>query len=181
MIELLPESAELDGELALGGLPAGELAARFGTPLVVYCEATLRERARALRAAAGGGFVAFGTKAFPNVAVLRLLREEGVGADVASLGELAFARAAGLDGDELVAHGNNKDSAFLGAAAAAGAVVALDAPDEARLAAGAGAGRALVRVTLGVDADTHEAKTVPGKIQRCSTSSPPPRTSRTAS
>jgi diaminopimelate decarboxylase len=157
VIELLPDSAELEGELSLGGLPAGELAARFGTPLVVYCEATLRTRARALRAAADGGFVAFGTKAFPNVAVLRLLREEGVGAGVASPGELAFARAAGLGGAELVAHGNNKDAAFLAAAAAAGAVVALDAPDEAGLAAEAGARRALVRVTLGVDADTHEA------------------------
>jgi diaminopimelate decarboxylase len=157
VIELFPDSAELDGELTLGGLAAGELTARFGTPLVVYCEATLRARARALRTAAGGGFVAFGTKAFPNVAVLRLLREEGVGADVASLGELAFARAAGLERDELVAHGNNKDDTFLAAAAAAGAVVALDAPDEASLAAGAGARRALVRVTLGVDADTHEA------------------------
>ena len=61
MIELLPDSAELDGELTLGGLAAEELGARFGTPLVVYCEATLRARARALRAAAGGGFVAFGT------------------------------------------------------------------------------------------------------------------------
>jgi diaminopimelate decarboxylase len=157
VIELLPDSAELDGELTLGGLAAEELAARFGTPLVVYCEATLRARARALRTAVAGGFVAFGTKAFPNVAVLRLLREEGVGADVASLGELAFARAAGLAGRELVAHGNNKDDAFLTAAATAGAVVALDAADEASLAAAAGTRRALVRVTLGVDADTHEA------------------------
>ena len=158
MIGLFPETAELDaGELVLGGVRATELAERFGTPLVVYCERTLRSRARALRAAVGGGTVAYGTKAFPNVAVLRLLREEGLGADVASSGELAFALAAGFSGDELVAHGNNKDAAFLAGAAAAGAVVALDAPDEAGLAAAAGARRVLVRVTLGVDADTHEA------------------------
>ncbi len=109
------------------------------------------------KAALGGGHVAYGTKAFPNVALLRLLREEGIGADVASAGELAFARAAGLSGDELVVHGNNKDAAFLSQVAADGATVVLDAPDEAELAAAAGVRRALVRVTLGVDADTHEA------------------------
>ena len=157
MIELFPDSARVErGELELGGVAAGALAERFGTPLLVYCERTLRERARALRAAAGGP-VFFGTKAFPNVALLRLLREEGIGADVASTGELAFATAAGLRGEELVAHGNNKDGRFLAQAAAAGATVALDAADEAALAAAAGAVRALVRVTLGVDADTHEA------------------------
>lgn len=159
MLDLLPLSAALDeGTLSVGGIPAGTLADRFGTPLVVYCEETVRERARALRAAVGpGGRVAFGTKAFPNVALLRLLRAEGIGADVASSGELALARAAGLGGDELVVHGNNKHEAFLVEAAREGATVVLDAPDEALLAAHAGVGRALVRVTLGVDADTHEA------------------------
>ena len=75
----------------------------------------------------------YGTKAFPNVALLRLLREEGIGADVASAGELAFARAAGLSGDELVVHGNNKDAALLPKRPRKErAVVVLDAPDEAR-------------------------------------------------
>jgi diaminopimelate decarboxylase len=158
MLDLFPVSAQIErGELALGGLPASELASAFGTPLVVYCEETLRVRARALRAAVGDGVVAYGTKAFANVAVLRLLREEGLRADVATSGELAFARAAGFGGDALIAHGNNKDERFLRESAAEDAVVVLDAPDEAALAAAAGARRVLVRVTLGVDADTHEA------------------------
>jgi diaminopimelate decarboxylase len=157
MLDLFPVSARVEaGELVLGGLRASELAAQFGTPLVVYCDETLRTQARTLRAATGGR-VAYGTKAFPNVAVMRLLREEGIGADVAAAGELAFARAAGLTGDDLIVHGNNKDDAFLAAAAAVGATVVLDAPDEAPLAARAGVLRVLVRVTLGVDADTHEA------------------------
>jgi diaminopimelate decarboxylase len=159
MLELFPESAAIErGELRLGGLSVSELAEGFGTPLVVYCEQTLRERARALIAAVGdGGRVFYGTKAFPNLAVLRLLRDEGVGADVASVGELAFARAAGLAGPELVVHGNNKDEELLRQAATENAPVVLDAPDEAALAADAGVARVLVRVTLGVDADTHEA------------------------
>ncbi len=158
MLDLFPTSARIDGsELVIGGNRASDLAERFGTPLVVYCEETIRGRVRALRGAIGDGRVVFGTKAFPNVALLRLLREEGIGADVASAGELAFARAAGLTGAELVVHGNNKGENFLREAARDGATVVLDAPDEAGLAAEAGVTRALVRVTLGVDADTHEA------------------------
>ena len=158
MRALFPDSAVLDRpRLALGGLDAAALAEEYGTPLVVLCEDTIRATARALREAVGDGRVFFGTKALPNVALLRVLREEGIGADVASAGELAFAAAAGLGGAELVVHGNNKDAAFLAAAARAGASVVLDAPDEAGLAAAAGVRRVLVRVTLGVDADTHEA------------------------
>jgi len=158
MLDLFPLSATIEGDdLLLGGLPAHELAAEFGTPLVVYCEETLRTQARALKAAIGDGHVAFGSKAFPNVALLRLLREEKIGVDIASLGELAFARAAGYEGSTIVVHGNNKEPALLEAAAAEGATVVLDAPDEAELAAAALVQRTLVRVTLGVDADTHEA------------------------
>ena len=159
MLALFPDSAALEGaSLAIGGLTAEALAEEHGTPLVVLCEETVRANARALRAALEhDGRVFFGTKAFPNVALLRLLDEEGIGADVASEGELAFARRAGLDGERLVVHGNNKDEAFLRAAAASGAPVVLDAPDEAGLAAAAGVAHVLVRVTLGVDADTHEA------------------------
>ena len=158
VLEVFPDSARILGaDLTIGDVAAAELAEEFGTPLVVYCESTLRARARALRGAVDGGHVAFGTKAFANVAVLRLLREEGIGADVASAGELDFARAAGFHGDEIVVHGNNKSEAFLRDAATEGATVVLDAPDEAVLAAAAGVQRVLVRVTLGVDADTHEA------------------------
>jgi diaminopimelate decarboxylase len=158
-LSLYPDSATLeDGELSIGGVRAADLADRFGTPLIVYCEETVRRQARALRGAVvEGGRVFYGTKAFPNVALLGLLREEGVGADVASVGELAFARAAGLVGSELVVHGNNKDRALLDEAASVGSTVVLDGQDEAALAAAAGVQDVLVRVTLGVDADTHEA------------------------
>ncbi len=159
MLELFPDSTRIDdGELAVGDVRAADLADGFGTPLVVYCEETLRAQARALRAAVGHrGRVFYGTKAFANVAVLRLLHEEGVGADVAAPGELAFAVRAGVPASELIVHGNNKDEPFLREAGRLGATVVLDAPDEAALAAQAGIATALVRVTLGVDADTHEA------------------------
>ncbi|HEY7346552.1 MAG TPA: diaminopimelate decarboxylase [Gaiella sp.] len=158
MLALFPDSAVLEGaQLTLGGVPAATLADEHETPLVVLCEETLRASARRLRDAVRDGRVFFGTKALPNVALLRLLAEEGIGADVASAGELAFAQRAGLDGADLVVHGNNKDDALLVAAASLDAAVVLDAPDEPVLAAASGVRRALVRVTLGVDADTHEA------------------------
>ena len=103
----------------LGGVPASRLAAEHGTPLVVYCEQTIRAQARAYREAAPDALVVYGTKAFANVALLRLLAEEGVGADVSTLGELAFARAAGIAGERLVFHGNNKSLEELRAAAEA--------------------------------------------------------------
>jgi diaminopimelate decarboxylase len=159
MLDLFPDTTRIEGgELVVGDVRATELAGRFGTPLVLYCEETLRRQARTLRAAIGErGRVFYGTKAFANVAVLRVLYEEGLGADVATSGELAFALRAGLPPSELVVHGNNKDEEFLREAAGLRATVVLDAPDEARLAAEAIVARVLVRVTLGVDADTHEA------------------------
>jgi diaminopimelate decarboxylase len=124
---------------------------------VVYAETALRERAKMFQRAVPDALVVYGTKAFPNVALMRLLAEEGLGADVSTLGELAFARQAGITGERLLVHGNNKSDEELRAAAEAGALVVLDALDEPARAAAAGVGRVLVRVTPGVEAETHEA------------------------
>jgi diaminopimelate decarboxylase len=158
MLELFPDTARIeDGSLSLGGVAATELARRFGTPLLVYDEATIRDRARAYRAAAPDAFVAYGTKAFPNVEVLRILAEEGLGADVSTLGELRFAQAAGIPGEQLVVHGNNKSDEEVAAAASLQALVVLDSLEEIERARGAGATRALIRFTPGIEANTHEA------------------------
>jgi len=158
VLDLLPDDAAIgEGALILGGVRATDLADKFGTPLVVYDETTLRNQARAYRAAAPDALVAYCTKAFPSVAVLRLFAEEGLGADVSTAGELAFALRAGLDGTRLVVHGNNKENELLRGAAAAEALVVLDSLDELERAQAAGVGRFLVRVTPGIEADTHEA------------------------
>jgi diaminopimelate decarboxylase len=158
VLELLPETARIaDGELAIGGVRATRLAEEHGTPLLVYCAETIRSQVRAYREAAPGALVLYGTKAFASVALLRLLAEEGVGADVSTLGELAFARAAGIPGGRLVFHGNNKSDEELRAAADAGALVVLDAPGETDAAAAAGVRRVLVRLTPGVEAVTHRS------------------------
>jgi diaminopimelate decarboxylase len=159
MLDLFPETAAVgdDGVLAIGGCRATELAEAHGTPLLVYCERTIRDAVAAYREAAPEALVVYGTKAFANVALLRVLADEGVGADVSTLGELAYARAAGLEGDRILFHGNNKSEEELRAAADVGALVVLDAADEPERAAAAGVRRALVRLTPGVEAVTHEA------------------------
>jgi len=156
--ELLPDGASIaGGELVLGGVAASELARTYGTPLVVYDEATIRAQARAYRTAAPGALVVYGTKAFPSVALLRLLAEEGLGADVSTVGELEFARRAGIGGERLVVHGNNKEDELLVLAASENALVVVDSLEEVERSKAAGVSRTLVRVTPGIDADTHEA------------------------
>ncbi len=155
----LPDSAAVaDGELTVGGVAASALAERFGTPLVVYDQETLLAAARAYREAAPDALLLYSVKAFPNVELLRLFAGEGFGADVSTLGELAYARAAGIDGERIVVHGNNKSDEELRAAAEAGArFLVLDALDEIARAAEVGIKRVLVRVTPGIEADTHPA------------------------
>ena len=158
MLDLLPLTARIDGgELVLGGVTTSVLAEEHGTPLLVYCEETLRAQARAYRDAAPAALVVYGTKAFANVELLRVLADEGVGADVSTLGELAFARGAGISGDRIFFHGNNKSGEELRAAADARATVVLDASDEPARAAQAGVHRVLVRLTPGVEAATHRS------------------------
>ncbi len=158
MLELFPATAALeDGELAVGGIRSAVLAERFGTPLVVYCRQTLLDAARAYRQAAPDALVLYSLKAFPSVALVRLFASEGLGADVSTLGELTYALRAGVPSARLVVHGNNKSDEELRAAAEAGALVVLDALEEVEHAAAAGVGRVLVRVTPGIDADTHDA------------------------
>src|SRR5262249_51997348 len=126
--------------------------------LVAYCEETIRARARAYRTAAPGALVVYGTKAFPNIGIMRVLADEGLGADVSTLGELRFAQRAGLAGDRLVGPGNNKSAAELAAAVDAGAAyVVLDSLEELDRARRAGVERMLVRITPGIEADTHES------------------------
>jgi diaminopimelate decarboxylase len=136
---------------------ASELAQEFSTPLLVYCRDTIVARARAYLGVDPDALVVYGTKAFANVAILSLLAAEGLGADVSTMGELQFAVRAGLTGDRLVFHGNNKSDDELAAAAITGALVVLDSLEEIGRAKSAGVETVLVRLTPGIEAETHEA------------------------
>ncbi len=158
-----PVSAErVDGVLCIGGLAIPDLVARHGTPSLFLDEDDLRGRARAHRSAFVDLDVYYAGKAFLCTAVARWIAEEGLGLDVCTGGELAVALAAGFPPGRIALHGNNKSGAELRRAIDAGiGHVIVDSFDEitrlAQLAASAGVRqRVLVRVTVGVEAHTHE-------------------------
>ena len=80
------------GHMEVGGCDLVELAHTHGTPLYVYDEATVRQRASEYVAAMGGaGQVLYSAKAFASPRFLRIVAEEGLGLDVVSAGELHLA------------------------------------------------------------------------------------------
>jgi diaminopimelate decarboxylase len=158
-----PSSARrLDGVLQLGGIAVPDLVARHGTPAFFMDEDDLRQRARAYATAFDAGDVYYAGKAFLCTTVARWIAEEGLGLDVCTDGELAVALAAGFPAERLAMHGNNKSRTELERAVAAGVGrIIVDSFDEItrldEVAAGAGVRqRVLVRVTVGVEAHTHE-------------------------
>ena len=107
--------------------------------------------------------VYYAGKAFLCTAVARWVAEEGLGLDVCTGGELAVAWPAGFPAERITFHGNNKSVAELGARSllASGTIVVDSCEEIERLAALADARpgsrqRVLVRVTVGVEAHTHE-------------------------
>ena len=165
---LLPDTAEVtpDGHLSLAGCDLVELAAEFGTPLYVYDEATIRNRARAyrdgLRAAyPGTSLVCYAGKAYCAPWLLRIIAQQELGLDVVSGGELHAARTSGFPPERIYVHGNNKGEDELALALEMGvARVVVDNLEEierlSRLASQTGREQAvLLRVAPGVEAHTH--------------------------
>ncbi|MCL2149862.1 MAG: diaminopimelate decarboxylase [Dehalococcoidia bacterium] len=113
-LAVFPTSAEINpqGHLAIGGVDMVELAAHFGTPLYVFDEATLRARCREFKrefvSRYGNTAVVYAGKAFLHGALAVILRDEGLGLDVVSAGELHIAINAGFPPGDIYFHGNNK-------------------------------------------------------------------------
>jgi diaminopimelate decarboxylase len=158
---LWPSDTRLaDEDLVLGGVPATQLAARFGTPCQILDESEVRRRAREFREVLPSAEVVFAGKSLPCRSVYRWMAEEGLSLDVCSAGELAVARSVGYPAERILLHGNVKTSEDLKAALAYGVGrIVVDSLDEIdQLAALARAGQqVMIRVTPGVDAHTHRA------------------------
>ncbi|RNE63644.1 diaminopimelate decarboxylase [Cryobacterium tepidiphilum] len=158
------------GELEIGGVTAGSLTARFGTPVYVVDEADARGRAAGIRSAFEAEFSRIGTtarvyyagKAFLSTQIARWMAEEGLGIDVASGGELAVALAAGIDPAKLGFHGNNKSVAEIDEAVRLGiGTIVIDSAIEVDRVAAAANRHGMVqavrlRVNSGVHAHTHD-------------------------
>ncbi|MGE2836271.1 diaminopimelate decarboxylase [Mycobacterium sp. SMC-4] len=152
-----------DGVVRIAGVAVTDIAAEFGTPVFVIDEDDFRSRCREISAAFGGGeHVHYAAKAFLCTEIARWVNEEGLCLDVATGGELAVALHAGFPAERITVHGNNKSIAELTTAVKAGVGhVVLDSEIEIerldRIAGEAGVVQdVLVRVTVGVEAHTHE-------------------------
>ncbi|HXF02419.1 MAG TPA: diaminopimelate decarboxylase, partial [Arthrobacter sp.] len=158
------------GELEISGLGVRELQEQFGTPLFVVSEDDFRARARAFKQAfddafsslCGGVDVYYAGKAFLSVEIARWVAQEGLRLDTCSGGELAVAARAGIPGENLGLHGNNKSDAEIHRALDMGlGRIVVDSLDElARVGAIAAArgemANVMLRLTPGVHAHTHE-------------------------
>ena len=150
----------------VGGCRLEDLAAEFGTPVLVVAEDALRQRARdylsAFRSRWPRADVAFASKSFPCTAVQRVMVEEGLHLDVAGGGEIITALAAGADPARLVLHGNAKtdEEIELAVQKGVGLVVVDNFDDIDRLERFVPPGQVqacLVRVIPGIEAATHAA------------------------
>jgi diaminopimelate decarboxylase len=158
-----PATAErVDGQLYLGGVAVRDLATEQGTPFIALDEEDVRSRARAFVDAFAGADVFYAGKAFLSTTVARWVEQAGLGLDVCTGGELAVALAAGFPAARIALHGNNKSVAELRRAVAVGVGrIVVDSFVEiervAAIAAAAGIRQGVqIRVTVGVEAHTHE-------------------------
>ena len=152
-----------DGVVRLADVDVRDLAERHGTPLFVVDEADFRSRCRDHAEAFGDpALVHYASKAFLCTEVARWVADEGLGLDVCSEGELATAVRAGFPAERIAMHGNNKSPAELEAALDAGvgkgvldSFAEVARLDDAARRRGVVA-EVMVRVTVGVEAHTHE-------------------------
>jgi diaminopimelate decarboxylase len=159
-----PRSSErgADGVVRVAGVDVRDLAEQYGTPLFVLDEADFRSRAAEFAAAFGAEAVHYAAKAFLCTELARWVDQEGLSLDVASGGELAVALRAGFPAARIAVHGNNKSLDELVAAveAGVGCTVVDSFHEVARLDAVARergvVAPVMVRVTVGVEAHTHE-------------------------
>ena len=143
-----------------------ELAARFGTPLYVYNENLLRQRCQDLKGLSQHPtfHVNYSAKANTNIALLRIIREEGCVVDAMSIGELAANRAAGFDTQSITYISNNISADEMKQALDLGLLISVDSLSQleqcGKLNRG---GRVMVRFNPGIGAGHHKKVITAGK------------------
>ena len=151
-----------NGVLSVAGVPVTEAVAQYGSPLFLLDEQHFRVAARTYADAYAGADVYYAAKAFLTTRIARWAVEEGLRIDVCTLGEMEVALRAGVPGEQLLFHGNNKSMVELRRAleVGVGRIVIDSFAEIGRIAALAEElgvrPKVLVRVTVGVEAHTHE-------------------------
>ena len=156
------------GELCLAGMPLSPLAKEYGTPLYLYDEDRIRERCRTYTGAVREAFgkrakVLYASKAASFRRLYEIMREEDMGIDVVSCGEIYTAEISGFPLSRAYFHSNNKTDADICYAMDRGiGYFVVDNEEELyaieRFAAERGISqRILLRLTPGIDPHTYEA------------------------
>jgi len=168
--ELLPLSARVNDQdhLEIGGCDVKLLVERFGSPLYIVDEQTLRSACRQYREAferyyPGESLVLYASKAWSCLAICALVASEGLGLDVVSGGELYTAIQANVNPNTLYLHGNNKSLDELQLAIETGCTIVIDnwldlqmlAQLSEQISTSAPI-RVMVRLTPGIECHTHE-------------------------
>jgi diaminopimelate decarboxylase len=115
-LKLFPPASAVDnsGHLLIGGCDTVELAAEFGTPLYVFDEPSLRSKCAEFKQEFSRRYadttVIYACKAFINKALAQIFKEEGLGLDVVSAGEISIAQSVGFPLGKVYFHGNNKSA-----------------------------------------------------------------------
>jgi diaminopimelate decarboxylase len=170
-LTLFPLGAEVNkqGHLCIGGCDVVDLTGEFGTPLYLFDESTIRQKCREFKDEFSKLYpdtlVIYASKAFLNRALALILKEEGLGLDVVSGGELSIARSVDFPVAKVYFHGNNKTPEELNLALDSGVGrIVVDNFYELellnRLARKRGISQSiLLRLTPGVDPHTHQYTT----------------------
>jgi diaminopimelate decarboxylase len=125
-----------DGQLAVEDVSATDLIAKFGSPLFVLSDSTLRQNVRRIRGAFEAHWpstvnVMYAIKCNPNFAVRAVVHEEGAGGDCFGMGELEATFAGGADPDKIALNGSNKSDQVIARAIERGVTINMDAESEA--------------------------------------------------
>ena len=165
---LAPITTSLDGKerLVIGGCLLSELAQRYGTPLYVLDEDTVRGTCRAYRNALqqhypGESLPVYASKANSSLLMSSIASSEGLGLDAVSAGELLTALQGGMPGERMVLHGNNKNDEELLLAYSNNVTVVVDNQHDldrlkALIPPDAEPAQLMLRFTPGIECHTHE-------------------------
>ena len=158
------------GDVLLAGIPVGQLAAQYGTPLMLIDQDDFFARGKKVKSAFEQAAAAIGSsakiyyagKSLLTTEIVKWIDQLGLNLDVSTGGELALALSGGISPDRIGLHGNNKSLYEIGRAVTAnvGAIVIDSEIEIERIASVAGAQDKIqavrIRVNSGVHAHTHE-------------------------
>ncbi len=165
---LSPLTTELDKDkkLMVGGCLLSELAKKYGTPLYVIDEETVRSACKAYKNSMndhypGESLPIYASKANSSLTLSKIVASEGLGIDVVSAGELITALNAGIKGRDIFLHGNNKSKEELELGYKSGVNIVIDNQHDIEVlekivSPGGKVAKLMLRFTPGIECHTHE-------------------------